>query len=142
MSTLAIILTAAMVVPADMREKVSGEIQQARLCLNGNWEGTWRRYGRQTGKLRLNGDGELTRIFGFDGLEDSFKAVDVGDRKLRIKWIGDLLRPSGDYLGIYRHEGNNVIMCVRPANRGYPTSFKAQDDGEWLFILHRVKPSK
>lgn len=45
MSALAMILTAAIVVPGDVPEKVLGEIEQ-RLDLSGEWEGTWESHQR------------------------------------------------------------------------------------------------
>jgi hypothetical protein len=40
MSTLAMILTAAMAVPGDGSEKVSGELVEEKLDLRGQWRGT------------------------------------------------------------------------------------------------------
>jgi hypothetical protein len=45
------------------------------------------------------------------------------------------------YLGIAEQDGDRVILCIREAGEGRPTSFRA-GDGQHLLILHRVRPGK
>jgi hypothetical protein len=55
MSALAMILVAAMGLPGDGSEKVSGEMEQG-LDLRGTWEGTYSTDGMQIWSARLSGE--------------------------------------------------------------------------------------
>jgi hypothetical protein len=46
-----------------------------------------------------------------------------------------------EQLGIYQRHGSRLMICLRDAKVGRPTSFKG-GDGQSLLILHRVKPRK
>jgi hypothetical protein len=135
-SALALVLTAAMAVPGNGPEKVSGEVVQEpqRLELIGEWEGIWEwdRSGLR-GRASIR-DGYLSRSvknikFAWRYRLASIK--DQGDGKFSI---------DGIRLGIYRQHGNNLTLCFRE-KEGRPTSFRA-GDGQQLLILHRVKPRK
>jgi hypothetical protein len=139
MSTLVIVLTAAMAVPGNGLEMVSGEIIQETqsLDLSGEWEGTWTTHATKTGKATLNA-GDLRRHFGGGIiLSEDFIAEEVGGGKLRINW-----GVAGPYLGIYRRMDDSIVISFRPAEEGYPTSYRTTSHGQYLLILHRVKPCK
>jgi hypothetical protein len=55
-----------------------------------------------------------------------------GKGKIKLRWF------STTYLGIYKDEGDRLMLCLRRASRGgYPTSFTAGDRQE-LYVLRRV----
>jgi hypothetical protein len=127
MSTLVLVLTAAMAVPGNGPDMVSVEIAEQRLNLSGVWKGT---IFRQEGKPldAMLGDSIL---FDFDDWEYS----DEGAGRF------SLIVSGAGYLGIYMSDGDDVILCYRRARYGRPESFRA-GDGQHLLILHRVKPRK
>jgi hypothetical protein len=139
MSALAMILTAAMVVPGDGPKMESGEIEQG-LDLSGEWEGLWiddegirRKAKLSLSECRLEGErlpgqplGDIERTLVFLGITDEGAG--------RI-----CLRDS--YLGIYCRDGCDHLICFRDNRKGRPTSFRGGDDQN-LLILHRVKPRK
>lgn len=133
MSTLAMILTAAMGVPGDVPERESGQIAETQpLALSGEWKGSW---SNSSGNFKVI----VTR-----------EKVSLADNRAPIMvWI---VRDEGEgriqlnywmltYLGIYRQEGDRLLICLREASQGRPTSFRVSD-GQDLLILHRVKPRK
>jgi hypothetical protein len=125
MSALTIILTAAMVVPGDGPEKASGEIKEPqRLDLRGDWLLTY-----SGGSYEMNGE-EFIR---------SHKLRDEG--KGRVRMIVTFQGTEYPLLGIYRQDGERILMCVRYADHGRPMRFQ---DGDYriLVIFHRVKSSK
>lgn len=121
MSALAMILTAAMVVPGDGRERVSMEMVQV-FDLSGEWKARWidDRWG-----------------VGIETAPHKLLANTVfeGVNKLRITYRG------GCHLGIYKEEANHVVICLREPGRGRPRDFRVKPDQE-LLILHRAKPRK
>ncbi len=132
MSALAMILTAAMVVPGDGLEKVSGEMEQ-RLDLSGEWFGTRDDGCVASDILLLPGRG--TVCVGGCGVADLFVCFDRGHGVADVKW------GSEKFLGIYRQQGDSIIICFRAPSRGRPTAFRSGDD-RILFTLHRIKSSK
>ena len=141
MSTLVLILTAAMTVPASGPEMVSGEIED-RLDLSGEWEVTWMSAFDKTGKGKVE-DGKLRACIAgsgpMNGGHFAFLSrtdfTDEGDGKLRVNWA------SGSACGIYQYRGDRLLICWRLPDKGRPAYFHAGEDQE-LFILHRVKPRK
>jgi uncharacterized protein (TIGR03067 family) len=133
-SALAMIVTAAMVVPGDMPEKVSGEMEE-RLDLRGEWEGRW--WPNKDASL------EVTLRDGSIQLSDKsrpslpvvFKIIDEAEGVLHVQY------DASRHHGIYKWDNDRLVLCLREANKGRPTSFQARD-GQQLFILHRVKPRK
>lgn len=123
MTALAIILTAAMVLPENGSEKVSGEmVREAQpLDLSGEWEVTWQDSLGRTwqGKLK-NGRLECKR----PGLT-AHGTLKSGDEKE----------------GIYKWEGDRLFLCFSTGRNGRPTSFRG-GAGQELFILRRIKPRK
>src|SRR5215469_9506700 len=96
-SALAMVLMAAMVVPANRPEKVSGEVEQ-RLDLRGEWEGT---------RYDANGDEWVIEInFAEWGI------VDEGAGRLRFKY--DI---SSGY-GIYQQHGDRLTISISAAETG------------------------
>lgn len=145
MSALAMILTAAMVIPGDRPEKVSGEVaENQRLDLSGEWEGFWwfdhntrfeahskcpsgqgHLMGRQFA-IVCRGNCNLTAYF-----------IDEGQGHLCGEW--ELIGPR--IHGIYRQEGTKLLICFTELASPCPTSFRA-GEGRHLLILHRVKSRK
>jgi hypothetical protein len=132
-SALAMVLTAAMVVPGNGPEMVSAEMEQ-RLDLRGEWEGTWHYSVEGTRRVVITGN-RLFFITGACAVGRPFVCVQESAGTFRAHWDGEAC------LGIYRYDGGRLLLCVREASKGYPTSFRAgavQD----LLILHRVQPRK
>lgn len=142
MSALAMILTAAMAVPGDGPEKVSGEIaEQQRLDLRGEWKGKLSKYDRKYGEIAAKVHLSGGRLKAEDNAKpDEFVAdvpvsfIDEGDGKFRLRLDEDQL-----YLGIYRQEGDRLIACFGDKHR--PNEFKLTER-RGLIILHRAKSRK
>lgn len=137
MSALAMILAAAMVVPANGPEKVSGAVvrEPQPLDLSGEWEGTlWDSESKNKGSwtVKLN-DRWLVVERGIDSHRLLWQMTDEGRGKVKVK----LLRTV--YAGIYRQERDRVIIALRDSKRDRPNSFRTGDD-QSLLILRRVKP--
>jgi hypothetical protein len=128
-SALAMVLKAAMAVPGNGPRRVSEEMERG-LDLSGGWEGT-NYYSNPTQHIAL-ANGKIT--ISLAG-EFPCKTRDEGRGRFRLTVRGF------HYLGIYKWEGDTVILCVRVESNGRPTSFKPGDD-QHLLILHRVKPGK
>jgi hypothetical protein len=45
------------------------------------------------------------------------------------------------HLGIYKQDGDRIVICYQTESKGRPMSFRA-GDGQHLLILYRVKPGK
>lgn len=151
MSTLVLVLATTMTVPANGPGMVSAEMEQSQgLDVSGSWEGIawsddtiWR---AEVSNRTL----VLTAVFGKETSRDS-KAFGV-DREevgeLQDRGEGKLvsvkcLTPLDRYVyeGIYKWDGDRLIICFRHAEYGRPTSFQASQQ-QWLLILHRVRPHK
>ena len=137
----AMILMAAMTVPWNGPEKVSGEVEQG-LDLSGKWQG-----------LRWRGNGEVRRFF-IDKGEAWCEPLVIGSRKIRIilndfnvvdegagafRWYWET--EGFCQFGIYKWDYDSLVLCLRETGKGRPTSFRV-DENQSLFILHRVKPGK
>jgi hypothetical protein len=139
MSTLVIVLTAAMVVPANGPEMVSGEIAEPqRLDLSGEWEGTCFDSNGRNFEGKVKGS-----VFVLTPQERPF--LDLGPEYINDKGNGRITLRLGAkgpvLLGIYQHAGDKLMMCFCATKDGWPTQFKA--DGKCaLLILHRVKARK
>jgi hypothetical protein len=138
MSTLVLMLTAAMAVPGNGPEKVSGEMEQG-LDLRGRWEGTFQAWqGGVSGEAQVsNGKIHLRLLTVPCGAgrvyEKKWQCTDEGEGKLLLF---ESKRP-----GIYRQHGDHIIICFRASEKGRPAAFQAEDD-QYLLILHRVKSRK
>jgi len=143
MSALAMILTAALVVPGDGPEKVLGDVERLPqpLDLRGKWKGTISKYDRKYGEFgaKVYFSGGRLKV------EDNAKPgefvadvqacfVDEGNGKFRFRLNGDQL-----YLGIYRQEGDRFIGCIGHKDR--PSEFKLAERRA-LISLHRVNSRK
>jgi hypothetical protein len=139
MTTLVLVLAAGMAL-GDGPEKVSGEMEVAqRLDLSGEWKGTWKESnGRVWDAWLRNGTLSGTQVKAMGrivGIVCKWEGFDEGRGKVRAKdW-------RCDYLGIYRYEGDRIVICYRLDVFGRPNSFRA-GDGCDLLILHRIKPGK
>jgi hypothetical protein len=154
MSTLAMILTAAMMVPASGPEAVSGEIGQA-LDLSGEWEGNLAQSRDDVHTIRL--DVTEREAFVCDLQFETWcgwktKAIftlkDEGRGRLRIESPGEV-----SVLGIYKQHGDRIVICCaslglisgeggKIAGRSVrPVSFRP-GDGRYCLTIHRVKPRK
>lgn len=144
MSALAMILTAAMMVPGDGSgwEKTFAEVvaAPAPLDLRGEWKGRVLVKDKENesevevtitnGRMQVQSEG---RSVGGD-LEVLFNR----EGKVRFKWATKTCH------GIYRQEGDRFVLCLQQDDKygaGYPTSFRAGTD-QTLSIFHRVKPGK
>ena len=134
-SALAMVLAAAMAVPGNGPEKVSGELEQG-LDLRGKWMGTaeggsW----RLQGKLQL-GNGRI-HLVGEPEVWHAYESIHEGEGRLSFSF-----RASPPRLGIYKWEDDDLLVCICTNPRGQrPTTFRASED-QCLLILHRVKPRK
>jgi hypothetical protein len=138
MSALAMILTAAMAVPGDGPESVTGEVARSQpLDLRGEWRGTVRNYYGlyatvQVGGGRLKSE-DKTMPGGF-AADCPVSFTDEGNGQLRMRLNDDQI-----YLGIYRQEGDRLIACFSREHR--PSEFRLAEK-QGLIILHRVKSRK
>jgi hypothetical protein len=133
MSVLAMILTAAMVVPGDGPKMESGEVEQ-QLDLNGVWQGIIK-YGDKTRDVIFNDSGLCV----WEGGNGSLSLWEVHDEgQGRFRFVEDSRRT---YAGIYEQREDYLAICYRKESEGRPASFRATD-GQGLLILHRVKPRK
>ena len=134
-SAFAMVLMAAMVIPGNGPEKVSGEVKQG-LDLSGEWEGSW---DRGTG-LIYKANLRENRLVGKRGNGSihfpRFIVEEDGEGAIRVTVGG-----GGVCKGIFRCEGDHVLICFRNSHTLRPTSFQA-GHGQELLILHRVKPRK
>jgi hypothetical protein len=64
---------------------------------------------------------------------DPFVCFDRGHGVVDVKW------GSERFLGIYRQQGDNVIICFSAPSRGRPATFHG-GNGRILLTLHCVKP--
>lgn len=108
---------------------------QAKLELNGDWEGSWR---HAQGRLMPAGVSSL------EG-NDIIGIMDGGYIFIRIASIRDegsgrfRIAMGQGFLGIYKQKGDRVVLCFRQAREGYPTLLRG-GDGQHLIRLRRVKP--
>ncbi len=137
MSALAMILTAAMVIPANGPGRASSEMVRAQqpLNLSGEWEGTLR---DSESKVKGNWIVKLSDDWvvverGIDTRRLIWQMTNEGGGKVKVRLSRTV------YLGIYRQESDRVIIALRDCKRGRPTSFRPSDD-QSLLILHRAKP--
>jgi len=105
-------------------ERISSEAEQ-RLAVNGHWEGTWQTVSVSTGilltskatlkpgLLTLNLGGEVERLF--------CRFVDEGKGRCRM-----VVGKKSTWLGIYKREGERLIICLDDENSGHrPATFQA-----------------
>ena len=133
-SALAMVLTAAMVVPASGPEMVSGEIED-RLDLSGAWEGTML---DESGSVFLVCYGEGLLQVGMPGITFTtpFEPIEEGHGRFRLN-DGQL-----PVLGIYKWESGRVFICRGYPGKARPPSFHVGIEQHSLIILHRVQPGK
>lgn len=142
MSALAMILTAAMVVPGDGPGKASGEVSEKGrgLDLKGKWEGSLRIKlpdGTDSIVSATYHDGKLAALdlFGEEALKLVF--IDQGKGRCRCRTFGD----DQEALGIYKWQRDQLFICLRADGKGRPTNFTVEGTN-LLLILHRVKSSR
>jgi hypothetical protein len=121
MSAFVMVLAAGMAVGSGP-EPVSAEVKPP-LDLRGEWEGTLEHFDGQEARLVR---GAVNPQY-----------VDEGDGKFRLRVRGR----ASVCLGIYRQEGDRVILCFGRPGEERPTSFQG-GHGQEPIILHRVKPDK
>jgi hypothetical protein len=144
MSATALVLLAGFVIGSDP-QPVSTETD-VHFSLDRDWEGTWegqcldpyiimnlklpRTYNKVKVVLRPNGfnlSGDAVSLG--QGWGPPTRWIDEGKGRFRV---------AGLYLGIYKREADRVIICMKWAEHGRPTSFQAGDN-QALLIL---KPAK
>jgi hypothetical protein len=140
MSALAMLLTVAIVVPGDGPEKRSMEVVEMMLDLSGEWEGTVQSTISES-KASIKISRGRADIRGSNGFVEKvpLKIIEEGEGKLRME--GEIVGVKRKLLGIYKWQGNRLVICCRVESKGRPTSFMV-DGGNKLLILHRPKPRK
>ena len=137
-SALAMVLTAAMAVPASGPEKVSAEMEQG-LDLRGEWEGVWWNASHEAGQVEWTRDGWITGKFSYNRFQylhcDMIRDEGAGQFRYE-RFDGDR-----EVFGIYRQDGDRLVLCIGRTGAGRPASF-TPDDHRCLLILPRVKPRK
>jgi hypothetical protein len=135
MSTF-VLLLAAELAPGDGPEKVSGEVAEGRLHLDGKWEGYWYSLISSLYDPVYLDNGEIRRRYPGEAVDRSFGTVFVeGKRNLR------LVSARRTQLGIYHQEGDCFKICVHYGVGPRPTGFG--DHPDWiLFVFRRVPPGK
>jgi hypothetical protein len=134
MSTLAMIL-AAMIVPGNGPEKVSGEVSERELRaldLHSEWRGAMYSPPDTIESVAIKGGHLLFLARGRD-VGHLFVCTEKSEGTFRVRWSDETC------LGIYRYEEGRLLLCLSEAGNDRPTSFKI-GDGQYLLILHRVKP--
>src|SRR5262249_54447851 len=109
-SALVMVLMAAMAVPGNGPEKVSGEVEQ-RLDLRGEWEGHCFYMSDKGDSPPVHFTCKEPRILiGEDCFVEGIELVDEGQGRVKITRTAGVLnqQPSN---GIYRHDGNRLLMC-------------------------------
>ena len=135
-SAVAMVLVTAMAIPGSGPEKLSGETERG-LDLRGHWRVTYSCISGQTDKWLAIVEG------GHFNLRSEDKTLTINYGEVRDEGCGDIRWTGGprELLGIYRQDGDQVIVCLREANSGRPTSFSTKDNQD-IMILRRVKPHK
>lgn len=141
MSALAMILTAAMMVPGHGPENVSGEMvrESEPLDLKAKWKGIW---------YRPNGskwDVEIVDHFLSAEIDDGCTLGFCAWRLERTtdEGGGKLVLREGEKvdLGIYEQHNDRLVICYSVSGRTRPTSFRSCK-GQHLLVLHRIKSRK
>lgn len=138
-STLAMILATGMTVPGIGPEKVSGEIEQ-RLDLRGKWEGYHFLLGGEFCRVKLQG--EELRVELSDGryVTHEIEFTDKGRGSVHIILaVGGVV--TFRYRGVYRYEGDRLVICYGKPGISKDTSFSAEI-GQHFLIIRRVKSGK
>lgn len=124
MSALAMILTAAMVVPGDGPKYESAKIVQ-RLDLSGKWKG-YCNPGLPIGEHEMN----------FKG----WGVIDEGAGRVRLK-LPSVDGVSWTVYGIYEQDGDRLKICFSIDGKSRPTRFDGGGD-QYLYDIRRVKSSE
>jgi hypothetical protein len=158
MSVLAMLLTAAMVIPGNGPERVSGETEQSqgqRVDISGSWEGiAWSDNSIWKAEVS-NCSLVLTAVFGEATSRDSkahgWDRWEIGEIPKQLKsGKGKLIiqkEPYNQcfdcrmYEAIYRWDSDLLVICFSRIELGSPTSFQAGKN-QFLVVLRRVKPNK
>jgi hypothetical protein len=139
-STLAIVLAAGMTVSGIGPEKSSGETKE-RFYLVGKWEGM-ATDGRPpdlivTAHMRGNPLHFSFAEPGRNAWTAEYQVIEEQGGCLRLE-----SPDREEYFGIYRWDHKQLLLCLRPKDKGVrPTSFRPTK-GQVLLILHSGKPGK
>lgn len=143
MSVLAMILMAAMAVPADGPEKPSMEVVQ-ELDLSGEWEGAFDDAAGSSHNCRFEyrysarAEG-LPRFFGSLWTKErgyvEMMVTDEGKGRLRIG------QEVGIVFGIYKQHDDKLTICYCRIGASRPTTFRVTEN-QHVIVLHRVKSRK
>lgn len=129
------LFVAAGLMPSSGPEKISGEVVQDALDLSGKWEGTLDPYETSMdngGQISVKYHPAFSELFGTE-------IVDEGDGRLRMQWGERNCRST--HKGIYRQNGDHLIICFQRADYGVPSTFRT-DDRQYLLELRRIKKRK
>lgn len=123
----------------DSPEKTTSELVQ-RLDMRGNWEGSF----DDPKDIAKNCLFEYRRSTFFKGspyIRGTLWTKDQGYVEMGItdegKGFLKVAREVGTTLGIYKQDGNKVVICYREREGTRPTSFRISDN-QHLLILRRV----
>lgn len=144
MPSLLFFLSVTTIIPSSGTEKTLAEIDQG-LDLRGQWTGVWC-LGKDnilvaslwSGIARENkGDVYQLRGIGnkFELLCRFESLVDEGSGKCHFHSSYN----GKHYLGIYRREGEKIILCFQEVRYGRPRIFRVSEFSE-LLVLRRVTP--
>ncbi len=142
MLALAMILTAAMMVPGNGPEKASGDVtgKKPGLDLKGKWEGDLSIQQPDGSPLTVPvtyQDGKLASGDSGEAVVMKLVFIDEGEGKCRCRNVG----ADQQTLGIYKWKREQLFICFNEDGKGRPTNFTAKG-ANCLLTLHRVKPCK
>jgi uncharacterized protein (TIGR03067 family) len=147
MSALVVVFTAVMAAGSGP-EKASQEVSPC-LPTGGRWEGRWvDDHGFTHGVMLpgvVTGPWAVCTVYVVFANRPnpaptyaSYRMADEGRGKVRLTWNGWLRDTPMACLGIYRWDGDQLVICFREDKQGRPTSFRS-GDGQHVLILRRVK---
>jgi hypothetical protein len=143
MSALAMILTAAMMIPGDGPEKTSGKVSEKErgLDLKGKWEGS-------LGIKLPDGSPSTVPVTYQDGKLTAGDLEEAEAVKMKVLFIDEghgkcwcrYAATGKDALGIYKWQRDQLFICISEG-KGRPTNFMVEETST-LLTLHRIKPRK
>jgi hypothetical protein len=131
MSTL-VLAMALWAAPGNVPEGISPDAEQP-LRMSGKWVGPLKKDGsRSCWEVSRRGPALYLTLLEGNDLRTECTLVDEGSGRLRLEI------PGATFLGIYRWEGDRVVMCFGVPCKGRPTFFHDADD-QSVITLRRVR---
>jgi len=138
MSALMMVLLAGLTVGDGGREQSSQQTKDTFLG-RGHWKGTvkgWPGHDLPEWDVVIKPDKlQLLKGGGNVAVDATWRWVDEGRGKCRLS----ILEHDTHFLGIYKREMGNLIICLRVRSEGYPPAFRASPN-QALLILKPDKP--